>query len=114
MARGGGAVPEPDRPVADLVEQLVDDGKAYAHAEAALIRAKVEHRVASYRSAAILGGIAFLLAIGAAIALSLTLVLILSELIGPYAGGVVATLLVGGAAALTGSYAKKAFDRAGH
>lgn len=80
--------------VGDLVERLIDDGKAYAEAEARLARARVEQKLLGYRSAAIYGGAALVAALTALVCLAVTLVLALASLIGPLAGGLAATLLV--------------------
>ncbi len=106
---GGG---DKDQTVGELFDRLIDDGRAYARAEFNLARLKTELMVGEYRQFVILGLIALLLALGAIVALAMALVLSLASLIGPLAGGLVATLLVGGAAAAAGYYAKKAFDRA--
>jgi hypothetical protein len=94
--------------VGDLVERLIDDGRAYAEAEVNLARARIEQRVASYRTAAIFGGSAVAAALVALICFAVTLVLALASLIGPLAGGLAATLLV---AALAGGLFYVASDK---
>lgn len=99
--------------VGDLVERLIDDGRAYAEAEVALARARVEQKVAGYRSAAIYGGAALVAALTALVCLAVTLVLALASLIGPLAGGLAATLLVGALAGALFYLAREQLGKAG-
>lgn len=89
-----------DGSVRVLVGRLIDDGKAYAKAEADLVRIRVENEVATYRKAAILGAVGAMFAVSSIICLCLTLVLAFVHLFGPLVGGLIATLLVGAVAAI--------------
>jgi hypothetical protein len=89
-----------DRPIGEIVGRLVDDGKAYARAEIGLVRAKVDNQVDRFRPIAMLGGLAVLFGLAALVALAVTLVLSLTSLIGPLAGGMAATAIFAGIAAL--------------
>jgi hypothetical protein len=91
-----------ERPIGELVSQLVDDGKAYAQAEIDLVKAIAADKAAAARTAAIFLGLALFIAFGAIVALSVGIVLALATLIGPLLGGVVAFVLIGAVAALLG------------
>lgn len=101
-----------DRPIAEFAGRLLDDGKAYAVAELELLRAKAEKTANAYRKPVILAAIAFGLALGALIVLCIAIVIALASLIGPWLGGLAATLLVVAAAATAAYCAKKAFEAA--
>lgn len=107
-----GGMDEGVKPLGELFGRLIDDGRAYAKAEIELVKVKAEYKAERYRSAAILAGVALMLAFAAIVTLCLTLVLALASLLGPLGGGAAATLIVGGAAALSAALAKKAFERA--
>ena len=90
--------PEPttgdnDRPVGDLVHELIEDGKAYARAEVGLVKAMATAKANALKLPAILFGIAFLLSLAAITALAVGAAMGLATLIGPLAGGLVAFLL---------------------
>ena len=101
-----------DPSLGELFGRLLDDAKAYGQAELELARLKVERKALSYRTAAILLGVALALGMAAATALTVTLVLWLATLLGPLAGGLLATALVGGGAALCALAARKRFETA--
>lgn len=90
--------PEEERPIGEIVGQLVDEGKAYAKAELDLARVQAEAKVAEYRLPAMLLGGALLFALAAVTVLAMTIALALATLIGPLAGGLVAVAVAGGAA----------------
>ena len=90
--------PEPtpgdnDRPIGELVHELIEDGKAYARAEVGLVKAIATAKANALKIPAILFGIAFLLALAAITALAVGVAMGLATLIGPLAGGIVAFLL---------------------
>jgi hypothetical protein len=90
--------PEPtpgdsDRPVGELVHELIEDGKAYARAEVGLVKAMATAKANALKLPAILFGIAFLLSLAAITALAFGVAMGLATLIGPLAGGVAAFLL---------------------
>ena len=91
-----------DRPIGELVSQLVDDGKAYAQAEIDLVKAIAADKAADARTAAILLGLALLIALGAVVALCVGIVLALATFTGPLLGGVLAFILIGAVAGLLG------------
>lgn len=79
-----------DVPIGQLFTQLVDDGKRFAQAEIELYKAKAQEKAEPIKWAAILGGAAATLALGALIALLVGLILALSPQVGPLG----ATLIV--------------------
>lgn len=97
--------PEDERPIGELVHQLVEDGKAYARAEVGVVKAiaAAKGRVLAMPAAYI--GAAFLLAIGAVAALAVGVLLALALAIGPILAALVTFLLFGGIAAGLAWYA---------
>ena len=96
--------PEPtgERPIGELVHQLVEDGKAYAQAEIGVAKAIASARVGSLKVPAILLGTAFLLAQAAATVLAVALFLALLPLIGPMLAGIAAFAIFAAIAAVLG------------
>ena len=82
-----------DRPVGELVHELIEDGKAYARAEMGLVKALASAKANALKLPAILFGVAFLLCIAAIVALAVGVAMALAALIGPLAGGFAACLL---------------------
>lgn len=96
--------PPPERPVAELVHELIEDGKAYARAEIGLYKTIA---AAKGKALAIPAGLfvaSFLLASMGLTALSVGIVLALATLIGPLAAGFVALLIFAALAGLLGWY----------
>ncbi len=94
MAPGADMDDEADEaPIGELFGRLIDDGKAYAHAEIDLVRARAEGQVDRAKLPLILGGGAVAFGFASVIALVLTLVLTLAGLLGPLGGGLLATLI---------------------
>ena len=104
LKRAEEPAPEPDdeRPLGEVVSELVDQGKAYAKAEVELAKAQALARLAELKAPAILLFSAMLFAQAAVTVLAVAVALGLAPLIGPFGGGLVAVLLAGGAAALLG------------
>ena len=94
--------PEDERPIGEVVHQLMDEGKAYAKAEVDLAKAQALAKVEAYKVPAILLFAALLFAQAAVTVLAVTVALALAPLIRPLGGGLVAVLVAGGAAALLG------------
>lgn len=113
MERGG--IDEEEMPFDELFAQLVDNGRSYAQAEFRLARAKAEAdvigRLVAAKKTAFLAAGALLFLIAGVVVLAVTLALALATLIGPLAGGLLATLVTLGSAALLGIAAKKAYER---
>ena len=82
-----------DRPVGELVHELIEDGKAYARAEVGLVKAMASAKANALKLPAILFGVAFLLSLAAIVALAVGVAMGLATLIGPLAGGIAAFLL---------------------
>ena len=100
-----GPDPSEEKPIGELVHQLIEDGKAYARAEIGVAKAMAAARVAALKLPTILFGAAFVLLLAAIVALAYAVAAGLATLIGPFAGGLVAFLLfaaVGGGLAWLG------------
>lgn len=93
-------VPHPSDEVAvgDLVHRLVEDGKAFAKAEADLAKAIAGEKASALKLPAILFGAAFLFVQSAITVLAVAVCLWLEPMIGPLLAGLVAFLLFAGAA----------------
>lgn len=96
-----------DRPIGELVHELVEDGKAYARAEAEVVKAIATAKANALKLPAMIFGTAFLLSVAAIVALAVGVAMGLATLIGPLAGGIVAFLLFGGIAGGLGWYGAK-------
>ena len=94
--------PEDERPIGEVVHQLIDEGKAYAKAEVDLAKAQALAKAGELKVPAILLFTALLFAQAAVTVLAVTVALTLAPLIGPLGGGLIAVLVAGGAAALLG------------
>ena len=96
----GGGEDEDEKPIGELFSQLIDEGKAYAKAEFGLAKAEVEAKAEGAKRPAILGAAALLFLTAGVVVLSMTVALALATLIGPLAGGLVATIVTFGVAYL--------------
>jgi hypothetical protein len=87
-----------ERPVGDLVHQLLEDGKAFARAEIDIAKAVATDKARAYRLPAILiaGSLFFLQSAITVLAVAVCLWLV--PIIGPLLAGLVAFLLFGGIA----------------
>lgn len=95
--------PEADRPtdersVGDLVNQLVDDGKAYARAEIEVVKALARAKAGAYKWAGILLGAALAFGLAAIVGLAAGVTMALMPLVGPLLAGIIAAILFGGLA----------------
>jgi hypothetical protein len=91
-----------ERPVGELVHELIEDGKAYAKAEVNVAKAIAAAKANALKLPGILFASAFLLVSAAITALAVGVAMALATLIGPLAGGLVAFLIF---AALAGGLA---------
>lgn len=82
-----------ERPIGELVHELIEDGKAYARAEIGVVKAIAIAKVTAFKLPAFLFGVAFVLLLAAISALAYGVAAGLATLIGPLAGGIVAFLL---------------------
>lgn len=96
MATGGNDVDE--KPIGELFGDLIDEAQAYARAELRLAKAEVEAKAEGARKPAVLGAAAALFLVAGVIVLCMTLALALATLVGPLAGGLIATLVTFGIA----------------
>jgi hypothetical protein len=83
----------PERPVGELVHELIEDGKAYARAEIGLAKAIAAAKGKALALPAGLFGAAFIFALAAITALAVGVVMALATLIGPLAAGLVGMLI---------------------
>lgn len=103
----GGPDPAEEKPVGELVSQLIDDGKAYAAAEFKVAKATALAKVDAVKLPAILLGTAFLFLQAGIVLLGATIYLTLMSRLGPFGAGLVATLLMLAVAGGLGWYAAK-------
>jgi hypothetical protein len=94
----------PERPVGEVVHELIENGKAYVRAEIDLLKAIAAAKGKALAVPAGLFATAFLLALVALTALAVGVVMALATLIGPLAAGFIGMLLFGALAGLLGWY----------
>ena len=94
-----GDEPNDERPIGELVQQLVEEGKAYAQAELGVAKAVASAKAGRLKVPAILLGAALLFAQAAVTVLAVAVFLGLLALTGPVLAGLLAFLLFGGIAA---------------
>jgi lysozyme family protein len=80
--------PHEERPVGDLVHQLVEEAKVYARAEIGLAKAIAAAKGKALALPAALFGAAFVVALAAITALAVGVVLALAKLLGPLLAGI--------------------------
>jgi hypothetical protein len=103
--------PPPERPVGELVGELIDEGKAYARAELALAKAVALAKAKALALPAVAFGLAFILALAAVTALAVGVVIFLQAFIGPLAAGFVGMLIFG---AIAGGLGRWGYQRLRH
>lgn len=93
--------PEPadERPIGEIVHQLVEDGKAYAQAELGVAKAIASAKAGSLQIPAMLLGAALLLVQAAVTVLAVAVFLGLLPLVGPILAGLLAFAIFAGLAA---------------
>lgn len=94
--------PTSERPIGDIVSDLVDDGKAYARAELSLAKAMAAAKASAFKAPAILLVAATFVGMAALNALAVAIFVLLAMVMSPLLAGVLAFLLIGGIAALLG------------
>ena len=94
--------PPPDRPVGELVHELIEDGKAYARAEIGLYRTIAAAKGKALALPIGLFVAAFFIGTTALTALAVGVVLGLATLIGPLAAGFVGMLIFAAIAGILG------------
>jgi hypothetical protein len=93
---------EPQRPIGDIVGQLVDDGKAYAMSEVDVVKAIASAKGKALILPAVLFGIAMLLAITSLSALAIGLFFALYAFMPALLAGLLAFAILAGLAVLLG------------
>src|SRR6478672_5023747 len=88
-----GTQPQPERPIGELVHELIEDGKAYARAEVGLVKAIATAKGKALILPAALFGAAFVFALAGVTALAVGVVMALAKFIGPLASGFVGMLV---------------------
>jgi uncharacterized membrane protein YwaF len=96
-----------EAPIGELFGRLVDQGKGYARAEVGLAKAIAAAKVDAIKLPAILLGAALLFVIAGVVVFCMTIALALATLIGPLAGGLIATVIAFGIAGLLAFVAVK-------
>ena len=94
----------PERPIGELVHELIENGKAYARAEIDLYKAIAAAKGKALAIPAAMFGAAFICALAAVTALAVGVVIALETFIGPLAAGFVGMLIFAGIAGLLGWY----------
>jgi Putative Actinobacterial Holin-X, holin superfamily III len=102
----------PERPVGELVHELIEDGKAYARAEIGLVKTIAAAKGKALALPAALFGAAFVFALAAVTALAVGVVEALATLIGPLAAGFAGLLIFAGVAGALGWYGYERLRRA--
>ena len=103
--------PPPERPVGELVHELIEEGKAYARAEIDLAKAIAEAKARALVLPAALFATAFVLALAAVTALALGVVLALAKFIGPLLAGIVGLIVFAAIAGGLGWYGAERLKR---
>ena len=85
-----------ERPIGELVHELIEDGKAYARAEFGVAKAMASAKADALKMPAILFGAALLVLQGAINALAVGVGIALARFIGPLGGGIAAFLIFAG------------------
>src|SRR5438270_11518752 len=88
----------PERPIGELVHELVEEGQAYARAEIGLAGAIAAAKGKALILPAILFGLAVIFAFAAIMALAVGVVIGLASFIGPLAAGLLGLLIFAGIA----------------
>ena len=96
--------PPPERPVGELVHELIEQGKSYARAEIALAKAIAAAKGKALALPAAMFGLAFVCALAAVTALAVGVVIGLETFIGPLAAGFIGMLIFAVIAGLLGWY----------
>ena len=106
-----GKSPQPERPIGDLVQQLTDEGKAYARAELGVAKAIATARARALALPAGLFGAALLLAQAAVTVFAVGVFAALYWAFGAVLAGFVAFLIFGGLAGGLAWYAVQRLKR---
>lgn len=94
----------PERPVGELVHELIEEGKDYARAEVGLAKAIASAKARAVAIPAALIGTAVIVGLAAVSALAAGVVIALATLIGPLAAGFIGMVLFAAIAGCLGWY----------
>lgn len=108
MLKPAEPTPPPERPIGELVQELVDEGKAYARAEFDLGKAIAASKAKALALPAGLLVAALFIGMAALNALVFGVVLALAVLVGPLLGGIIGMLIF---AAIAGGLAWFGLER---
>ena len=103
--------PQEERPIGELVHELIEDGKAYARAEIGLAKAIATAKGKALILPAALFGAAFIFALAAVTALAGGVVLGLAKFIGPFAAGFIGLVIFAAIAGGLGWYGAQRLSR---
>jgi hypothetical protein len=103
--------PPPERPIGELVNELIEEGKAYARAEIDLAKAIANAKAKALALPAALFGFAFIVALAAVTALAVGVVMALARYIGPLAAGFIGMLIFAAIAGGLGWYGAERLRR---
>jgi hypothetical protein len=87
-----------ERPIGELVHQLVEQGKSFAQAELGVAKAVAASKVQSFKVPAVLLATAFLLLQAAVVVLGIAVFAAFLQVMGPILAGLVAFLIFAGLA----------------
>jgi protein-S-isoprenylcysteine O-methyltransferase Ste14 len=104
--------PQAERPIGELVHELIENGKAYARAEIDLAKAIATAKGKALALPAALFVAAFICALAAVTALALGVVIALETFVGPLAAGFVGMVIFAAIAGVLGWYGYKCLRRA--
>jgi hypothetical protein len=96
--------PAPERPIGELVHELIEQGKSYAQAELGLVKAIAAAKGKALAIPLAMFGAAFICLLAAVTALAVGVVIALETFIGPLAAGFVGMLIFAVIAGLLGWY----------
>lgn len=102
---------DPDSGIGDLLGRVVNDGREYAQAELKLAKAKAVSHAHQYRAPLAMLVVSAIFGIAAVVTLCITVAMALATLIGPLAGGLVATGLAATIAGLLALAAKSRLEK---
>src|SRR5579884_3094031 len=104
--------PGTERPVGELVHELIEDGKAYARAEIGLAKAIAAAKGKALALPVALFATAFIVALAGVTALAVGVVMALDKFIGPLAAGFIGMLIFFAIAGLLGWWGYERIRRA--
>jgi hypothetical protein len=96
--------PATERPVGEIVHELIEEGKAYARAEIGVVKAIVASKGKALALPAAMFAAAFIFALAAVTALAVGVVIALETFIGPLAAGFIGMLIFAAIAGGLGWY----------